>query len=432
MRIAFSTKVTMALSAGLVILVLLGVLGLYGAKEFSEIRRQMQRQLQIRERLEAVRQDIDRAEAAQLRYQLGGARADDIEFGRIALRVAGEIEAMRGKFTTQDQKSRADELRRAVQSRFELLEDAMAQRGAGNSAALLSGERAVAAENAVKRVIAEIGERQRQLIEESSAEEDGEVELLLLLTFGGVALAAAMLAWAGMVIYRYESSRQRADAELANTRERLRLALEGSMSAVWDWDLARNMIYLSASWSQMLGAQAHETTVAPEALLELVHGEDLDRVQAAIRAALSGAAPDYRVEHRVRRTDGAWIWILSRGRVVQRDSSGRALRITGTNQDVTRRKSVELESQEHQDRLQLALAAAGMVRWDWDVVTDSFIWPSSPERLVGRKPPGGYLGLQDMVHAEDQEWLFRVLHAGWRIRSIGSRARLGRAPASRR
>jgi hypothetical protein len=46
----------------------------------------------------------------------------------------------------------------------------------------------------------------------------------------------------------------------------------------------------------------------------------------------------YEVEHRVRTASGDWIWVLSRARVVERDANGRALRLSGTDVDITERK----------------------------------------------------------------------------------------------
>ena len=77
------------------------------------------------------------------------------------------------------------------------------------------------------------------------------------------------------------------------------------------------------------------------------------RVDNSLRA-LSGEISEYAVEHRVRTRDGGWIWILSRGKVVERDpASGRALRMAGTNIDITARKLAEqrMEQLAHYDSL---------------------------------------------------------------------------------
>ncbi len=410
LRFSFSTKVTVALSIGLGILLTLGAFSLYSASEFFKTGQEVRRLLQVRDDLEVVRGDIERAETAQLRYQLSGDPADHGEFTESSLRVFSEIDVLRGLLVAPDQKERLDRLRRTMQARFDALAEAMRKRGSDSAgAAPLFGKRSAETEKEVHDIAAAIGERERQLARQSAERVENLIRRLVALALWGGAIAVALLFWTIAVINRYERDRRRAESDLASAQERLAFALEGSKSAVWDWDLRHNEIYLSAGWPQMLGAEARETTIAPTALLALVHPEDVGRVQAAVKGALAGATSDYREEHRVRRVDGEWIWILSRGRVVRRDDEGAALRITGINQDVSERKAIELALQEHDLQLQLALATAGMVRWDWDVIADEFVWPEDPWRLVGTAPGGAYARLQDMVHPEDRVHFIRTI-----------------------
>lgn len=411
LRLPFSTKVTFALSCGLGILLVLGAFGFYSAGEFFKTGQEVRRLLQVRANLDAVRVHIQRAEAAELRYQLTGDPADRREFPQLSSRIFKEIEDLRSMVVAPDQKDRLDVLRRVIQARFDLLAEAMRQRSTGGAGtALLLGQRSAETANEVRDLVDAIGERQKQLAKESGERLENLVRLLLTLASWGSVFAVTLLLWTVSVINRYERDRGRAERDLANARERLAFALEGSRSAAWDWDLLRNEVYLSAGWQQMLGGEERETTVPPAALLDLVHPEDVGRVQAAIKGALTGVTADYREEHRVRRADGVWIWILSRGRVVLRNENGGALRITGINQDMTERKNIELALQEHDLQLQLALVTAGMVRWDWDAAADEFVWPEDPWRLVGPARRDGYCGLREMVHPEDLVHFIRTLN----------------------
>jgi diguanylate cyclase (GGDEF)-like protein len=73
----------------------------------------------------------------------------------------------------------------------------------------------------------------------------------------------------------------------------------------------------------------------------LVHPEDGPSVDRHLKEVLKGIVPNYDMEHRVRTLDGAWLWIRSRGEVVERSRSGRALRMTGTNSDISARKEMQ-------------------------------------------------------------------------------------------
>lgn len=134
----------------------------------------------------------------------------------------------------------------------------------------------------------------------------------------------------------------RARRDLQQAHERLEHALSGSSAAMWDADLRTGRVYLSETWARLLGAAPGETYTTTEALTTVIaHPEDLPAIREASIRAMKGPG-DYAVEHRVRTASGAWRWILSRGRVTERDpASGRALRMIGTNLDISDRKESE-------------------------------------------------------------------------------------------
>jgi EAL domain-containing protein (putative c-di-GMP-specific phosphodiesterase class I)/nitrogen-specific signal transduction histidine kinase/ActR/RegA family two-component response regulator len=114
-------------------------------------------------------------------------------------------------------------------------------------------------------------------------------------------------------------ARKRAERALQDSEERLRLAVEAADVATWDWDLL------------------DETNAGP--LLAKVHPDDLPLVQAAVAEAIASTG-ELGLEHRVSRADGSYRWIARKGRVF-RDPAGRAVRMLGTDVDVTDRKASE-------------------------------------------------------------------------------------------
>ncbi len=140
---------------------------------------------------------------------------------------------------------------------------------------------------------------------------------------------------------RDASRGRRAEDQTLLAKERLDLALTGSRLALWDWDLAADRVYFSEGWAAMLGGEPRESTVAWEAARAAVHPDDANLHAAAVANAVRGVSEEFECEYRVRRASGDWIWIHSRGKVAQRDGAGRALRMTGTSTNVTKRKEAE-------------------------------------------------------------------------------------------
>jgi diguanylate cyclase (GGDEF)-like protein/PAS domain S-box-containing protein len=133
-----------------------------------------------------------------------------------------------------------------------------------------------------------------------------------------------------------------ARAALRAEHARLEAALDGSSVALWDTDLRTGRVYLSDAWAQIVGTPPGETNTTADVLAGLVHPDDLEPLRKASIEAMKGTVGIYTLEHRVRTRSGGWRWILSRGRVTERDrETGRALRMIGTNVDITDRKRIE-------------------------------------------------------------------------------------------
>jgi diguanylate cyclase (GGDEF)-like protein/PAS domain S-box-containing protein len=135
--------------------------------------------------------------------------------------------------------------------------------------------------------------------------------------------------------------RHEAELQRARSEERLSLALEGSGLALFDWDIGADRIYHSAQASAMRDDLPVETTASPAELRSFVHPDDLDAMRASMKATLTGAVPEYHAEFRIRRRSGDWLWVRARGRVVERDAGGRALRLAGTYANINERKIAE-------------------------------------------------------------------------------------------
>ena len=137
------------------------------------------------------------------------------------------------------------------------------------------------------------------------------------------------------------TARHNAEVQRARSEERLSLALEGSGLALFDWDIVADRIYHSAQASAMRDDLPADQTASSGELRSYVHPDDLAAMEAAARAALTGAVPEYQAEFRIRRRSRDWLWVRARGRVVEREASGRALRLAGTYTDINAHKMAE-------------------------------------------------------------------------------------------
>ncbi len=129
--------------------------------------------------------------------------------------------------------------------------------------------------------------------------------------------------------------------ELYQSWERMRLALEATSDGLWDRYIVTDEMYFSFGWYQMLGYKPGDFVPSIESWYGLMHDEDIKEVQEKINNHINGNNEKYEAEFRLRTKTGDWKWIHSRGRVVERDEAGKALRIIGTHIDITQRKESE-------------------------------------------------------------------------------------------
>jgi len=153
------------------------------------------------------------------------------------------------------------------------------------------------------------------------------------------ALMAAMIALGAWLLRRQIAPLVR---QLEQSEERLALALDGARLALWDLDARTGKVWLDSQWAQMLEAGSSPTQTTSQELLGLVHPDDVAPLRQHLAEVLQGKAAHYDIEHRVRKPSGEWLWIHSRGKVIERDAAGRAVRLAGINTDIDLRKQLEL------------------------------------------------------------------------------------------
>ena len=144
------------------------------------------------------------------------------------------------------------------------------------------------------------------------------------------------------------TNRKNAEIALRESEQRWQFALEGAGDGVWDWRNDPPRVYYSRQWRAMLGFGEVEGPEDPEGFIILLHPDDRQRVQSDMDRHIAGDVPSYSSEYRLQCKDGTYKWIHGRGKVIERDASGRPSRIIGTQTDITLRKTAE----DARDRLQ--------------------------------------------------------------------------------
>ena len=227
------------------------------------------------------------------------------------------------------------------------------------------------------------------------------------------------------------TERIRAEQRLRTSEERWELALRGNNDGLWDWDARTDQVFFSTRWKQMIGYEDHELANRPEEWEGRIHPDDLERVQQESQKHLRHETDFYTAEYRLRHKDGSYRWVLARGQALW-DENGRAIRMVGSNTDITERKLAEEALQRAKEHAEMANRSKS-----------EFLANMSHEI---RTPMNGVLGmlglvLDSEVAGEQREFLDTAKHCAESLLSLlndildlskieAGRLELGSAPFS--
>ena len=197
----------------------------------------------------------------------------------------------------------------------------------------------------------------------------------------------------------------------------LREALTASGLGLWEYDTRSGQTRWSACIFHLLGRP--EGDLPADGWLSLVHPDDLASLQTAMETAQTPDHPQYLAEFRLRHSDGRWLWVQARGRVMEHDSDGQTLRTVGTLAEITAQKQAEAARQQRELYFQFLTEHITEVFWLADVelatlfyVSPAYeqIWQRSRADLYAK--PKAFL---ESIHPDD---LARVL-AGLAVQNQG-------------
>ena len=129
---------------------------------------------------------------------------------------------------------------------------------------------------------------------------------------------------------------------LQQIQSRYESAVRGSNDGLWFWDLEAARIYVSAKWAQMSGHPdaCGGTQLHPDDWFDAVDPYYVEGLKAAIDSHLKGCTTQLEYKHGIRRPDGTYISVLTRG-LVTRDEAGRATSIAGSMTDISHVMEIE-------------------------------------------------------------------------------------------
>ena len=133
-----------------------------------------------------------------------------------------------------------------------------------------------------------------------------------------------------------------AQARAEASERQLSLVMKATGEGLWDWQVETDELKHNSRWYDLLGYAPDDLTGTVKDFTNLLHPDEVAEVQERLAASLKDGVPYYH-EHRMRKSNGEWIWVLDRGEVVERGDNGRPLRMVGSFSNIHERKVMEFD-----------------------------------------------------------------------------------------
>ncbi|MFA6455400.1 MAG: PAS domain S-box protein [Bacteroidota bacterium] len=137
------------------------------------------------------------------------------------------------------------------------------------------------------------------------------------------------------------TERKRAEDNLRENEERLRLSLAAANQGLFDLDVQTGNAIVNNEYATMLGYDPESFVETNDFWIERLHPDDKARAAQTYTDYVNGKLEEYRLEFRQKTASGKWKWILSIGKIIELTPDGKPKRMLGTHTDIDDMKRSE-------------------------------------------------------------------------------------------
>ena len=200
---------------------------------------------------------------------------------------------------------------------------------------------------------------------------------------------------------------QLSDAALRESEARFRIVADATPVLIWMSGMDKLCNFFNKSWLEFTGRTIEQEM--GNGWAEGVHPDDLQRCLKTYAEAFD-AREGFVMEYRLRRHDGQYRWISDTG-VPRYNAEKNFSGYIGSCVDITESISNQQALRESEERMSLAIEAAKLGLWEWNVSKDE-LWGSEARRALLGLPTGGTITLEEglsRVHVDDRDRVRKTL-----------------------
>lgn len=130
--------------------------------------------------------------------------------------------------------------------------------------------------------------------------------------------------------------------KIEEQKNKLQNVIEGSRLGTWEWELKSGEFVVNERFTEIFGYTKEELVpIDIETWIRHTHLEDLKKSYDSLKRHFSKVSKYYSAEFRMKHKNGDWIWVLSKGKVIEWGEEGQPVKMFGTHSDITEKKQLE-------------------------------------------------------------------------------------------
>ncbi len=175
----------------------------------------------------------------------------------------------------------------------------------------------------------------------------------------------------------------RADYNENITQDTLLNTVEMMNIGMFVWNLQTDYVSYSKEWASIVGYDLSELEPHVSTWEKMVLPEDLPACENNLNKYIAGESELYEAEFRIVRKDGSIIWGHDKGKITSYSDDGKPLILCGVLQNITQIKKAEAELRDSLELISLAVEAAEIGVWDWDIMSDKISYSDKYCEMFG-------------------------------------------------
>ena len=215
-----------------------------------------------------------------------------------------------------------------------------------------------------------------------------------------------------IVAENIEVALAKSDARLEENNQWVKYIARASYDVMWDWDIESGEIYVGDSLHEVFGYTIENNTIQFVQFTNCLLPNEKEIVEKKLKVALASDDKKWKAYYMMKREDGTIASTISRASIV-RNEEGKAIRLIGATQDVSRLHDLEnkLEQQialqeEDSEKFLLAARVSSDIIWDWNLLTSDVFIGEGFEELFGyhiQGNTGNISALTSHIHPADKK-----------------------------